>query len=52
MNTKTLKTLAALSLAVAGLLHGAIAHADDNGTPMYVSPGIGTLVVGWLSTLF
>ena len=49
MNTK-LKALAALSLVVAGLTVGQAARAADQA-PNYISPGIGTLFLEWLSLL-
>jgi hypothetical protein len=47
MKSKTLKIATIMTLLIAGMAHGSAASAGT-ATPTYISPGIGTLMMGWL----
>jgi len=50
MNKTTIKVLALLLMLTVGAMQAAMARTTGV-PPDYISPGIGTLIVGWLSQL-
>ena len=48
MNAKTMKVLVMVLMLTVGAAQAAVARTTGV-TPDYISPGIGTLIVAWLS---